>query len=91
MTDIDDLADDQFPDINILRADGFDDCAIGIVERCGQAPFLVYDAAKIIQKLVKESDGEMDYFEAQEYFDFNIAGAWVGEGTPGFIDTVLDQ
>ncbi len=30
------------------------------------------------------------YFIAREHFEFNIKGAWVGEHTPIFIDT-MDQ
>ena len=82
--DIDGFVDERYPDDNLLRADGFDDCALGVVERCGQKPYLVYDPNKIIAQLVKEND--MDQDEAREYFDFNIAGAWVGDGTPGFLD-----
>jgi len=83
--DIDGLADQEhYEDYDILRIDGYDDCAVGLVSRCGQDPFIVYDAEKIIEKLM--GDG-MDRDGAQEYFDFNIAGAWMGMTTPGFIET----
>ena len=29
-------------------------------------------------------DSNMDYEEAQEYFEFNTIGSQVGEGTPAF-------
>jgi hypothetical protein len=29
----------------------------------------------------------MSWEEAVEYFDFNVAGAWVGESTPVFLET----
>jgi hypothetical protein len=87
MCDLQAAVADRFEGYEILLADGFDDCVIGVVERCGCDPYLVYDTQKIIQKLIAESDGEMDYHDAQEYFDFNIGGAWVGDGTPGYIDT----
>jgi hypothetical protein len=32
-----------------------------------------------------ERDG-MSREDAEEYFDFNVAGAWVGEGMPVFLD-----
>jgi len=83
--DIDALADqDQYEGYDMLRIDGYDDCAVGMVTRCGQDPFIVYDSEKIIDKLMEDG---MDHDMAIEYFDFNIAGAWVGEGTPGFIET----
>jgi hypothetical protein len=31
-----------------------------------------------------ERDG-MDEDEAEEYFEFNVTGAWVGHGTPVFV------
>ena len=72
-----------------LTADGFDDAIIGIGERCGQ-PFLVaYDRDKCIQVLM-DRDG-MDYEEAVEFFDFNVAGAWMGENTPIFITRWEEQ
>jgi hypothetical protein len=68
----------------LMTADGFEDCIMGICYRFGSSPHVVYSRPKIIQKLI--SDGLTEE-EAEEHFDFNIAGAWVGESTPGFIDT----
>ena len=33
----------------------------------------------------------MPYEEAVEYFEFNVAGAWVGEQTPIFVDLKEDR
>jgi hypothetical protein len=41
---------------------------------------VVYDVRKIL-RLLRVRDG-MSRDEAQEFFDFNIAGSWVGEQTP---------
>jgi hypothetical protein len=68
-----------------LKADGFDDAILGIASRCGSRDLLAYDVNKIINILV-ERDG-MSYEEAQEFFEFNILGAYVGENTPTFITT----
>ena len=62
-----------------LQMDGFDDCIIGVAERCSKQPLLVYDREKIAESLMKDG---CTYEEAQEHIDFNMAGAWVGEGTP---------
>lgn len=67
----------------VTVADGFDEAAIGVVERCGQPPIVIYDQEKCIDLLVQR-DG-MTAEEAIEYFDFNVLGAWVGEGTPGWL------
>jgi hypothetical protein len=68
-----------------LRVDGFDDAIVGIVARCGFDPVLCYDRQKILEVLV-ERDG-MSYEEAVEYYEFNIAGAYMGNGTPMFLDS----
>ena len=36
------------------------------------------------------SDGESSYEEAMEYYEFNQLGAWVGDGTPCFLDKNID-
>lgn len=61
----------------------FDPCVIGIASRIGLR-VAAYDTELVIAAL-QEHQG-MDEEEAREYFDFNIAGAWVGEGSPLFID-----
>ena len=66
-----------------LTADGFDAAIVGIAERCGQPTLVVYDAARCIEILV-ERDG-MVRDEAEEFFRFNVLGAWVGEMTPVFL------
>jgi len=63
--------------------DGYNDCIAGVSTRFGQPPILIYDRAKIISSL--ESDG-MTYEEAEEWFDYNIIGSWVGDDTPAFIE-----
>lgn len=67
-----------------LTADGFDDAIIGIAQRHGSDPLVAYSISKCI-KVLMERDG-MSREDAQEFFDFNVLGAWVGEGTPIFID-----
>jgi hypothetical protein len=68
---------------NALLMDGFNDCAIGILERYGMEPIVLYDKEKVIQQLM---DGGCDSYEAAlEYYEFNQLGAWCGEGTPGFL------
>ena len=73
-------------DSEMLTADGFDDAIIGVSERFGRSPIVAYDKDKCIQVLM-DRDG-MDYEDAIEFFNFNVIGAWVGEGTPEFITTL---
>ena len=75
-------------DSEMLIADCFDDAIIGVSERFGRSPIDAYDKDKCIQVLM-DRDG-MDYEDAIEFFNFNVTGAWGGEGTPEFI-TVKDS
>jgi hypothetical protein len=69
-------------DEDLLLADGFDDAIIGVGYRCSRPPVVVYDRQKCIEKLVAEG---MSIDEAEEFFEFNVVGAWVGEQTPIFV------
>ena len=73
--DITDLYGDDEP--NILFAEGFDEAIAGVIwdgER-----------TRILELLMGRS--EMSYEEAVEYFDFNIAGSYMGEYTPFYLET----
>lgn len=65
----------------LLVMDGFDDCIAGIVRRFDDV-FVVYDHAKVIGKLVAQG---MSAAEANEFWEVNQAGAWVGAHTVGFL------
>jgi hypothetical protein len=75
------LADDE----EITLADGFEDAFLGIARQFGK-PFALYDREKCIDILVNR-DGMSDE-EAEEYFQFNVEGAWVGENTPMFLQSL---
>tara|TARA_R100000781_G_C4074066_1_gene125457 strand:+ start:382 stop:669 length:288 start_codon:yes stop_codon:yes gene_type:complete len=61
--------------------EGYDDCIIGIGSIFPHThSVLIYDVGKIINSLM-EKDG-MDDEEAHEFYAFNIAGAYMGDGTP---------
>ena len=72
-----------------LLADGFEDAIVGVSERIGRDPIVVYDKDKCIEILVEMmepgDEGDDTYTTAVEYFEFNVIGSWVGEGTPEFI------
>ena len=78
-TKLDDIVE-QYPDSEILKADGFDDCVLGYEYNWEGFIRLIYSVQKIINSLV-EKDG-MSEEEAIEYFEFNMRGAYVGEKTP---------
>ena len=71
-----------------LKVDGFNDCIIGLASRCGKQDLVAYDVQKMIDQMQKQ-DG-MTEEEAWDFYSFNIAGAWMGEGTPIFVDPGVD-
>jgi len=78
----------MFEGLLFLSEKEFDAAIIGVAERIGMDAVVAYDTTKIIEILC-ERDG-MDDEEAAEYFEFNIAGAYVGERTPIFIAKIKD-
>lgn len=68
-------------EIDVLFADGFDDAIIG-VGRSFDKYKVIYDKSKVIKKLMEDMTCE----EAEEYFEYNIIGAYVGDGTPMFLE-----
>lgn len=74
-------------ELELICADGFDDAILGIGQRFNDH-FVVYDVATVIETLMTR-DG-MTEEDAQEFYDVNIVGAWVGDGTPCFLSTRLD-
>jgi len=73
----------------LIKIDGFDAAIVGVASRIGSADFLVYSREKCIEILM--SDDEMNYDEAAEFFDFNVAGAYVGEATPAFMEEYEEE
>ena len=64
----------------MLKWDGFDSAIIGVGERNNTDSMIVYDYDKMINVLVTRDS--MTYEEAEEYLDFNVIGAWIGDTTP---------
>ena len=68
----------------------FDPALLGIGRRFN-ATFAVYDEHKvlsIVEAGLTDLDPEDNSWEiAREHYEFNIVGAWVGEGTPAFVNT----
>lgn len=71
---------------DVLFADGFDEALLGVIRRPGQKPIAIYDTETCIEILIVRDGLSME--EAIEYFEYNVSGAWVGEGTPGFLEQV---
>jgi len=58
---------------------GYDDCIVGVAGRCGMEEVFVYGYDLLVAKLMTEG---MTDEEAVEWLEYNMAGSWVGEGTP---------
>jgi hypothetical protein len=84
------LTDLYGEDAPLLRIDDHGGSFIGIVQRFNQC-FALYDRDKYIRHLCEVSGQGLDAWdEWEEYFDFNVVGAWVGEGTPAFLIAPAD-
>lgn len=71
---------------DILSLPDCDDAIMGKVERCGFPPVLLYDEERVILCLMRANN--WDIATATEWFDFNIKGAYVGNGTPMFFTPI---
>ena len=67
-----------------LEPEMFDEAIIGIASCAGREDVVAYDRSRCIELLMAEG---MDRDEAEEFFEFNTVGAYMGEMTPVFIDT----
>lgn len=75
----------------LLFADGYDDCIIGVLyDGPSCTPRVAYSKAAIIEKLTAEMQGPEPHVEAEEFFSFNIQGAYVGPHTPAYVELTDD-
>ena len=73
----------DYPIVRLEPAEFFDRFILGVAERCGMEPVLVYDLDAIREAYISEEG--MTYEEADEHLSFNTLGAWLGDGTPLFL------
>jgi len=70
----------------MLLADGFEGAFIGISHRFGfDAPVATYDRETCIEILMRD---DLTREEADEFFEYNVIGSWVGDETPVFVETM---
>ena len=70
------------PEEKVMLATGLEEAFIGIGRQSNLGVFAVYDKNKCIDILKQTMSEE----EAEEYYQFNIQGAYVGESTPVFVE-----
>lgn len=81
MTNLEKLHE-MYPELELFKADGFDDAIIGIEPLSGK---VIYDIDLMVSVLMGEG---LTSEEAIEYLDFNVLNAYVGEMTPIYIQTI---
>jgi hypothetical protein len=74
---------ENYPDEEILKADGLDEAIIGIDEGSYR---LIYSKTKCIEIFVNEG---MDVEDALEHYYYNVVGSYVGEKTPIWCEDTL--
>jgi hypothetical protein len=79
---------DEYDEGSVIL-EGFNDAIIGVTEEFGRGSRILYSKDKILEILT--SDNQMDILEAIEYYEFNILGSYLGEGTPIFLDKTINE
>lgn len=74
-------------DLDVTVADGFDEALVGIATQ-HTTHLAVYDREKCIKLLIQRD--KMTREDAEEYFSYNVEGAFVGKGTPVFLTPLKD-
>lgn len=76
----------NYPDIKLLKVDGFDKAINGISYRGYSSKdfVLVYSIKKCIEVLMERDN--MSYEVAREYLDYNVINAYISELMPIFVE-----
>ena len=59
----------------------FDKAIVGLVHGYGQEMAVLYDQERVLSAMAKDMGREA----AEEWFDFNTLGAYLGDATPRFV------
>lgn len=70
----------------LILSPEFDAAIIGLSRQFTNPPVVIYNRDMVIEILV--GDGEMSLAEAEDYFVFQIEGAYFGQSTPAFLSLV---
>lgn len=74
---------ENYPEYLVLSPDYFDRAIVGVIEGCGTSGAVCYSVSEIIEILMKIE--KMSEEDAWEWYDYNIAGAYMGKHTPVFL------
>ncbi len=65
----------------------FEDAILGVANSFGSSPVIAYDYERILEILAGQFEEEDDpWISAIEWFEYNILGAYMGDGTPIYIE-----
>lgn len=78
------LSQSEGDEFILMEPAHYDEAIVGVAQRLGMPDAVCYSRSKLIQILVRDG---LSPEEAEEFFEFNIAGAYVGPSSPIFIDT----
>lgn len=70
--------------LTFLEPPSYDRAIVGVIRGFGGALRLCYSTKRLLDILQKDLGGA-SYEDAQEFFEVNIAGAYVGDSTPCFL------
>lgn len=70
----------------LLLPSEFDDAIVGLSVKFNEYS-VIYDSSKCVECLMKTDN--MTFEDANEYFEFNILGAYVGPNTPTYLVDIL--
>jgi|TARA_R100000482_G_scaffold29450_1_gene9360 hypothetical protein len=73
----------------MMKADGFDEAIIGVGRQFDKPDRIIYDYDKCLMILML--DQEFTEEEARDWMEYNVLGAYVGEGTPIFKINYIEE
>ena len=74
---------ERYPEEELLFAEEFDNCIIGVAYDFVNLR-VVYSIPKMVETLFQDAGMPCD--EAMEYLEFNTLHAWVGDQTPIYVE-----
>lgn len=85
---INDYAETMDKEMRLLEPPEFDEAILGVTCRADGLTVVAYDYMTCIEILMRNG---MERDDAEEFMEFNTVSAWLGEGTPIFIDQRLAE
>jgi hypothetical protein len=82
------IVTEWYPDEQLLSADGFEDCIIGVAYDMSKSVYkLIYSRSKCLEVLITRD--KMSKEDAEEFFEFNVESAYMGDKTPIYMDDMM--